>query len=78
MSRVVHDAFCDVTNIKNGTTVTADVTDFEPEQYVAVSIKGAVQVRMQWQANVGKYIGKAVGMEFETDGPKFHNVRFNR
>ncbi len=69
---------CEVTNIKNGQTVTGEILTFREEEFISLTINRAVKLRLNWNERAKLYIGNMAGMEFQSEGPRGYSYRTNR
>lgn len=69
---------CDVTCISNGSTELGEILSFREEEYISLTIRRSVKLRMSWDSKVGLYIGKMAGLEFQSDGPAVYTYRSHR
>jgi|TARA_Y100000389_G_scaffold204382_1_gene256617 hypothetical protein len=53
----------------NGKSITADVDNFQPGEYLSV-IMNTVKVSLQYQSLGEMYVGSMGGLEFISKGPK--------
>jgi hypothetical protein len=62
---------CELLCIDNNKTSTAIVDRFAENSYVQCFI-GRMTINLQYNSKYKKYLGKAAGLEFSTDGPKIY------
>ena len=76
--KTTYDNICDVRNIDNDTTVTADVMEFVPENRLVVSLNKSVKVTMMYNKINKKYVSSMAGLDFESQGPREYTVKEGR
>lgn len=72
------DDVCDVTCISSGTTEVGEILHFREEEFISLTIRRSIKLRLNWQKNVGLYIGNMAGLEFQSDGPNAYTYRTHR
>lgn len=66
-----YDPQCELLCIDTNKTSTAEVDRFMENSYIQCFI-GGMSINLQYNTKYKKYIGKAAGLEFSTDGPKIY------
>jgi len=66
-----------VHNTDTGQTVTADVTQFTPEQRLTVNLQG-IDINLQYNTQHQEYQGSRAGREFVSQGPRYYTVKQGR
>ncbi len=69
---------CEVENIKTGQTETGEILTFREEEFISLTIRRAVKLRLNWNEHAGVYVGSMAGMEFQSEGPKAYTYRTGR
>jgi hypothetical protein len=69
---------CEITGIKNGITVPAEILTFREKDVIIATVNRAAKVTLKWQKNAGLYVGSLAGVEFQSSGPKSHTYRTRR
>ena len=76
--KTTYDKTCDVKSVDNGTTLTADVMEFMPENRLVVSLNKSVKVTMMYNKIKKKYVSSMAGLDFESNGPREYTVKEGR
>lgn len=66
----MYDDICKILCLDTNISTTGEILDFKPEKKLIVSINRTIRMDLEYNTRKKKYIGKAAGMEFVTDGPK--------
>lgn len=69
---------CQITNVKSGMTVDAELINFKEKEMLIATINRQVKVHLHWDERAGKYMGSYAGMEFLSDGPRSYTFRTSR
>lgn len=72
------DDVCDVTCISNGTTEVGEILSFREEEFISLTIRRSVKLRLNWNKRAGLYIGSMAGLEFQSEGPNAYTYRTRR
>lgn len=72
------DDVCDVTCISNGLTEKGEILSFREEEFISLTIRRAIKLRLNWNKQAGVYIGSMAGLEFQSDGPNAYTYRSHR
>lgn len=72
------DDVCDVTCISNGSTELGEILTFREKEFISLTIRRSVKLRLNWDDAVNVYIGRMAGLEFQSDGPGVHTYRTSR
>lgn len=67
--RVRYEETCNLKS-DNGTVVEAEVLEFKPQAFLAVTVNRKVKVTLQYNARNDLYVGNMAGLELTTTGPK--------
>lgn len=59
-------------------TTTADVLNFTPLKYLAVSVNKSVKLTLNYNSRTNVYAGNMAGLTFTTPGPRPINTRKGR
>ena len=80
VSRTQFEDVCEVTNIKNGITVTAEILEFRERKYISATINRAVKINLRWNDRAELYlmINDHDGVELSSTGPKSYTYRTTR
>ena len=69
---------CEVTCINNGLTEVGEILTFREENFISLTIRRSVKLRLNWNETAGLYIGSMAGLEFQTEGPNAYTYRSSR
>lgn len=69
---------CNVTCISNGLTELGEILTFREHEFISLTIKRSVKLRLNWNEQAELYIGSMAGLEFQSDGPEEHSYRTHR
>lgn len=72
------DDVCDVTCISNDVTEKGEILTFREEEFISLTIRRAIKLRLNWNKKAGVYIGSMAGLEFQSDGPNAYTYRTHR
>ncbi len=72
------DDVCDVTCISSGLTEKGEILSFREEEFISLTIRRSVKLRLNWNENAGIYVGSMAGLEFQSDGPNAYTYRSHR
>jgi len=72
------DDVCDVTCISSGTTEVGEILHFREKEFISLTIRRSVKLRLNWNERAGLYIGSMAGLEFQSDGPNAYTYRSHR
>lgn len=76
--RTEYDDTCDVTCISNGATELGEILAFRDKDFISLTIRRSVKLRLNWDEAVNVYIGRMAGLEFQSNGPIIHTYKTNR
>ncbi len=74
---IKHEDTCKLKNVDTNIEVDAEVMNFRVEDGLTVSVAGN-KIVLKYNNKTGEYFGKALGMEFVSDGPKYYDVKQGR
>ena len=69
---------CDVKCISSGLTEVGEILTFREKEFISLTIKRSVKLRLNWNERAELYIGNMAGLEFQSDGPREHTYRSHR
>jgi len=72
-----HEDTCTIKNIDTSVEVEAEILNFKLEDALTAVVVGN-KIFMEYNKNTDLYVGKALGMEFSTTGPKYYEVKQGR
>jgi len=72
-----HD-ICDVTCISNGLTELGEILTFREKEFISLTIRRSVKLRLTWKEAAGLYVGSMAGLEFQSEGPNAYTYRSSR
>ncbi len=72
------DDVCDVTCISSGLTEKGEILSFREEEFISLTIRRAIKLRLNWNKQAEVYIGSMAGLEFQSDGPNAYTYRSHR
>ena len=72
------DDVCDVTCISSDLTEKGEILTFREKEFISLTIRRAVKLRLNWNEKAGVYIGSMAGLEFQSDGPDVYTYRTHR
>ena len=72
------DDVCDVEYIKTGQVELGEILTFREKEFISLTIRRAVKIRLNWNERAGLYIGSVQGMEFQSAGPNVYTYRSTR
>ena len=72
------DDVCDVTCISSDLTEKGEILTFREKEFISLTIRRAIKLRLNWNENAGVYIGSMAGLEFQSDGPNAYTYRSHR
>lgn len=70
MIKTTYADTCVLHNVDRNQDIEAEVVEFRPNHYLAVSINRQVKVTLQYLANKNIYVGSMAGFEFTSNGPQ--------
>lgn len=68
---------CKIKNVDTDVEVDADILNFKLEEGIVAAVAGN-KISMTYNKNTGDYVGRALGMEFVSKGPKYYEVKQGR
>ena len=71
-----YEETCEVVCTDNDNTVTAEILNFVPENFLSVSVNRAIKLNLTYNPTHKEYVGSNAGLEFISQGPV--EVRTNR
>lgn len=72
------DDVCVVTCISSGLSEKGEILTFREEEFISLTIRRAVKMRLNWNPKASVYIGTAAGLEFQSEGPGAYTYRSSR
>ncbi len=72
------DDVCDVTCISNDVTELGEILTFREEEFISLTIRRSVKLRLNWNEKAKVYIGSMAGLEFQSNGPSAYTYRSHR
>lgn len=72
------DDVCDVTCISSDLTEKGEILTFREKEFISLTIRRAIKLRLNWNEKAGVYIGSMAGLEFQSDGPNAYTYRTHR
>lgn len=72
------DDVCVVTCISNGLSEKGEILTFREEEFISLTIRRSVKLRLNWNDKAKVYIGSMAGLEFQSDGPDAYTYRSSR
>jgi len=69
---------CEVTCISNGLTETGEILTFRDKEFISLTIRRSVKLRLNWNEKAELYIGSMAGLEFQSEGPNVYTYRSSR
>lgn len=78
ITRTEFDDTCEVTCISNDVAELGEILSFREKEFISLTIRRSVKLRLNWDDAVGVYIGRMAGLEFQSDGPTARRYRIGR
>ena len=72
------DDVCDVKCISSGLTELGEILTFREHEFISLTIRRSVKMRLNWNERAELYIGSMAGLEFQSVGPQQHTYRTHR
>jgi hypothetical protein len=69
---------CDVTCISNGLTEVGEILTFREKEFISLTIRRSVKLRLNWNETASLYVGSMAGLEFQSEGPSVYTYRSHR
>ena len=72
-----HEETCKIKNVDTDVEADAEVIDFKLDDSLTAFLVGN-KIFMKYNSKTNEYVGKALGMEFSTLGPKYYKIKQGR
>lgn len=72
------DDVCIVTCISNDLSEKGEILSFREEEFISLTIRRSVKLRLNWNEKAKVYVGSMAGLEFQSDGPDVYTYRSHR